>query len=171
MGQEINIRFTPSQGDYQKAIRAYLKRKPITWIAPAFFLGSIVLYLIYLPKNITPQTCSPVVMVIMLVPILLVYQWVWVPLRLGHKVWQHDRFRSETVWRISDDKIWVKNQYVESKFDWGMFCKVIETRDLYLLIYTVNKKTFQFIPRRAFESEEQESSFRHLVQRNVGKMS
>jgi len=37
----------------------------------------------------------------------------------------------------------------------------------FLLIYAANKRTVQFVPKRAFESPEQEEAFRTLLQRKL----
>lgn len=40
---------------------------------------------------------------------------------------------------------------------------MIETRDLFLLVYTTNKNMYTMIPKRAFASHEDEQAFRDFV--------
>jgi hypothetical protein len=52
--------------------------------------------------------------------------------------------------------------------DWGTFKKVEETKDYYMLVFSVNKNMLQIFPKRAFTSPEQEAAFRDLLKRHVG---
>lgn len=51
----------------------------------------------------------------------------------------------------------------ESKPSWDAFRQVIETRADFLLCHATSKHMVQFVPKRAFESPEQEEAFRALV--------
>lgn len=92
------------------------------------------------------------------------------PLQAGNRVQKSERLRPEATWHLGGDAIQIITQYAESKIDWGTFQKAIMTKHHYLLVYTVNKQAFQIIPRRAFESAEQEAAFREIVERHLGKI-
>lgn len=71
---------------------------------------------------------------------------------------------------MDNDRIFTVNQVAENKMDWSVFNKVVETKEYYFLIYSVNKNAFQIIPKRAFESIQQEQEARILFEQKLGKI-
>lgn len=54
---------------------------------------------------------------------------------------------------------------LESRMQWSLFTGMLETRDVYVLV--LERRSFNVIPRRAFNTAEQEAQFRDLVRRHV----
>ncbi len=64
----------------------------------------------------------------------------------------------------------VISQMAEAKYDWKLFTKAFEDGQYYMITYSTNKNMFQFIPKRAFNSLEQEAKTRELIVRQLGKI-
>jgi hypothetical protein len=62
------------------------------------------------------------------------------------------------------------NELSETKLNWSVFNKILETDQYYYLIYVTNKNMFQFLPKRIFSSHVQENDFRQLMEQKVGKV-
>jgi hypothetical protein len=164
MPENFTFRFTPTKDDFTQTIRAYTLRQTSTRIAlilvavvvifetiSAIALGidwSTVNY--YLPLN--------VFLVAYVVFLLLINPWL-----VGRQVPKNERLSSEITWEVDEDEIRVSNKFMQSKFDWGTFHSAIETRTHYLLILSSNKRMYQVLPKRAFETPAQEAAFRTLL--------
>jgi hypothetical protein len=85
------------------------------------------------------------------------------PYLQANRIGKNERLISPVNYEAYEDHILIRNKFGESKMDWGTFQKYIDTKDLFLLIYSTNKNMFQLIPKRAFSSEEDEESFRKLL--------
>jgi hypothetical protein len=94
---------------------------------------------------------------------MFVFPLVISPYMTAHKMEKDERLSSPVQYEANDEQIMFKNKFSETKLDWGSFCRVIETKDLFLLVYTSNKNCSQMIPKRAFASNDDEQAFRDLV--------
>ncbi len=91
-----------------------------------------------------------------------------VPMRIGAQVQQSEnRILDEVQWLLDDTQIIIKDPHTELRVDWGTFRELVELKDYYLLVHTVNKNMFNFIPKRVFESADQEQAFCELVRQNI----
>lgn len=107
--------------------------------------------------------------ILLLVGFLVIFTLVINPFMIANKVEKDERLNSPVQYEVSDEQFLFRNQFAETKLDWGSFQKVIETKDLFLVVYTVNKNMFQIIPKRAFTSSEDEQSFRNLLNQKILK--
>jgi hypothetical protein len=164
MAQTVNFQYTPTKTDYVHGMRAYLIRSWRIWIAYAVF-G--LMFAIGICSLVVFEGTYVSWLWILLSVLFFAFQMVLAPMLLGRRVRRNERLRAEMFWQVNDEHILVKNKFAETKFDWGTFHKVLETKRYYLFIYSVNKRMFQIVPKRAFESSEQETAFRDLLKRNI----
>jgi len=81
------------------------------------------------------------------------------------------KFRDHFHLTFSDEGITVKTSQIDSKTAWSLYTKVIEGRDMYLLLYGKETRMMTAVPKRAFTSNDQEQLFRELVTRHVADHS
>lgn len=74
------------------------------------------------------------------------------------------------TYELGYEKVFVVNQIAEVKYDWSMFSRTFEDRNYYFITYSTNKYMFQFIPKRAFVSNDQERVARELTVRHLGEI-
>lgn len=77
------------------------------------------------------------------------------------------KFRDRYELTFSDEGIKVKTPQIDSKLAWSLYTKVIEGRDMYVLIYGNETRTMTAVPKRAFVNEDQENRFRELITRHI----
>lgn len=75
------------------------------------------------------------------------------------------KLREECLFTFSDDAIWLKNKYVDSRIEWQTYTKVLENKKVYLLYLA--KRMSSIIPKSAFQSAEDEAAFRDLLRRKI----
>ena len=68
---------------------------------------------------------------------------------------------------FSDAGIFLKTAKLESKMSWDLYTKVLESHDLYGLVYGKETRMVSMIPKRAFKDRDQENQFRQLLARHI----
>jgi hypothetical protein len=113
---------------------------------------------------------------------VLGFSWIWMALiigstvglilrLLGYYVLPRMRYRSEPKYKeeylleFDEEEIRFKTNSIESKLDWSLYSKMIETRNLYILIY--GKYNFSIIPKRALVSESERIEFYQLIDKHI----
>jgi hypothetical protein len=99
--------------------------------------------------------------------LVVVYLMFFHPIVSSLRIDRNERLRSPVQFQVTEESITIKDSFVESKVDWGSFRKVIETRNYFLLVLTVNKNAFQILPKRAFSSAPDENTFRELLHAKI----
>jgi hypothetical protein len=110
-----------------------------------------------------------VILPILLIPFFFGFCAVVLVLFLVRRV-----LHSEIIWEINDNVIVIKSKFGKSSIGWATFQEVIETEKLYLLrsgpIHTLGSIHIYSIPKRIFESSNQESTFRNIIRSHVTKV-
>jgi hypothetical protein len=164
MSKTITLRYIPTTDDHIQGMRTFLlhiARMRILFLvfALAFLAGVLLLFI---SDNLTIAA----VVLISLFPLLAFVLFVFSPMMLRRRVDRDRRLRAEREWELNDDQITIRNKFAEVSFEWSAFNVVKETSEQYVFI----SGTFIFLPKRAFESSEQESAFRDLVKRHIKKV-
>ena len=162
----LSFGFTPTKNDYLKAFWVFYSSNWSIWA---------VLFLAVVPQGICVFTALlrgefgfgfefilPLVIFLGL-GFILFFAFVISPLRVANKVEKDERLNSPVQYEVNDQGLLFRNQFTETKTDWGSYQKFIETKDMFLLIYSINKNMFQIIPKRAFTSSDDELLFKRLL--------
>ena len=161
----LSFDFTPNKEDYLKAFSAYYSGRLQQWLAMAFLLTSFIVCSLYglLSKGAGLGFLIPIAIFIFMI-VYPVSVFVINPRIMANKIEKDERLNSPVHYEVTDEQVLIKTKFVETKFDWGSFQRVIETKELFLLIHSVNKNMLQIIPRRAFASVVDEQAFRNLLE-------
>ena len=89
--------------------------------------------------------------------------FIWQPYRMKRQAEKEEQLRSEMIWEVDDTQVVITTSLAAAKMDWQVFRQVIETKTDFLLCMAASKHMVRFVPKRAFESPEQEEAFRALV--------
>jgi hypothetical protein len=77
------------------------------------------------------------------------------------------RFRDRYELAFSDECIKLKTPQIDSKLAWSLYTRIVEGRDMYVLINGHETRTMTAIPKRAFLNADQENRFRELIARHI----
>lgn len=69
---------------------------------------------------------------------------------------------------LDTNKLTIVSPQATSELQWSLFQQFKQAPLYYYLIYTSNRSCFQFIPKRAFTTPEQEAQFRRYVEAALG---
>src|SRR6476659_1782570 len=81
------------------------------------------------------------------------------------------KFREKYQVTFSNEGVVVKTFQIDSKLAWSLYTKVIEGREMYLLMYGKDLRMMTAVPKRVFRSREEEMEFRGLVSRHIADHS
>ncbi len=165
--QPISFHFIPTKDDYVRGVRAFYFSD--AGFKRALVIMGVVELLLVVAAFAGNLGDGPLPWLFVLGLLAFpVYLLVILPINMGRQIEKNERFTAETTWELGEDQVSIKNKFSETKTDWGSFQKMVRTDDYYLLIYATNKRMFQIIPKRAFESQEQETAFREFVKQKLG---
>ena len=100
---------------------------------------------------------------------VLIYNVLWgLPRKYFRK---NASFREKFQITFSDEGVHVKTSQIDSKLGWGLYTKVFENSDMYLLVYGTDIRMMTVVPKRSFKSSDQEYLFRQLVARHITNTS
>ncbi len=177
--EPLDLSFTLTHEDYSRVIRAFTLRQPLSLILIVVFslmagltmcvgLGAVVLNLA--GRELITGTCSPLFLLVCIgVPLFLPFHTLFLrPYLAGQQIKKHEDKLKQITWVMDDYHLHVASVQTKSEVEWAIFHKAMETKQYYLLVHAMNKHMFQFVPKRAFESPEQEAIFRRYVEKYVG---
>jgi hypothetical protein len=177
--EPLSVSFQITPEDYARAVRAFTLRQPAAVIALVLsgllicltglvLLLSVVLLLI--GRDLATGAASPLILlpcmaIYLLFPASLLLIRPFMSARQARK--NPDNFAPVT-WEVDDGHFRIQSARAKTELAWEVFNKVLETKRYYLLVYAVNKRVFQFVPKQAFESSELETAFRRYVEAHIG---
>ncbi len=171
----VELRFTYSREDYIAGMRAHErlpkpKRGLLYGIAVnLLFVSSLVaLFIVSIIGTLKFQDWLVFALVVGFI-LLQIISFVRRRFAVSTILFERERgWRGERFWRISDEGIEIRSPTAESKVVWQLFDKVIESGSVYLFLegkdYAAN---WRFLPKRVFNSMEEEMRFRKLIRKNT----
>jgi len=81
------------------------------------------------------------------------------------------KFREKYQVTFSNEGVVVKTFQIDSKLAWSLYTKVIEGREMYLLMYGKDLRMMTAVPKRVFRNRDEEMEFRGLVSRHIADHS
>ncbi len=160
----LEFRFSPVPQDYVTCLQDFFYRDRTTWITLASWLV-VTLVISYFFLIGTFGSLFPG-MLVFIIPLAFLFYYVTAPNRLGRQARKYEIYTSEVSWLITERGVLIKNREEEIDLPWEDFIRAREITDHYLLFQKSNPRIFQFLPKRVFESPEQEEAFRDLLRRN-----
>jgi len=103
--------------------------------------------------------------------VIFAYNYFTGPHRTARRRSSDERQRTEILFEIGDEGVRIKDDFVETKYQWRNFGGVLVTEDFYFLVFAGNADCYHFVPRRAFGSEGEERAFREILAANSPGLS
>ena len=165
MNSSINLSFRYAESDYVRALRAHYAshlrlRLDIVVTVVLFGVG------IYL-------CCSPslrwlgiaCVIIASVFALLLVAAFAVIP-PLAFR--REPKFRDDYSLSFSSDGIHFRTAHIDSQLQWSMYSRALIDAHSYVLYY--GSRQFTVIPKRVFQSVEQQQAFEQLLAQRVSRI-
>ena len=163
--ETLSFKFTPKKDDFISVVRATYALDSLKW------LFVVLLLIVALPTTLT-LLAGGLAYIGYALPLLclmgfVAYLYFLMPAALAQQMQNDRQLSAETTCQVNDQGVTLKNQFTETKYNWDIFKRAVETESHYLLYYSMNRRMIQILPKRAFESSEQEAAFRELLTRKI----
>jgi hypothetical protein len=168
MSQAITMKYTPDQVDYVQVLRIFFLRQTGIRVSLGFLAVAFAVILFSVATQSTPITFFEILW-LLLPPIFVVYILYWQPRSMAKRAIANEQLAAETTWLVSDEGIAISSSFGSNLLEWGMLTKLITSKDYYLLVFKTEKNFFRFLPRRAFESPQQDDLFLEQVNNHLHK--
>ncbi len=166
----ISFGFTPGGEDYRKSFQTYYREN---WIPSILFPVYILLVGIFLfiagsyGTSGLGNTLYFGLFFAFVAVFYVLFVFVINPRIIAARAAKDERMSSPVQYEVTDEQMVVRTTFSEIKTDWGQFQKVIDGKEVILLLHHGNVRLFQFIPKRAFASPDDERAFVELARRKV----
>src|ERR1700749_752834 len=159
----IHLSFDYTKEEYMRAVRMHFERTYHTRFN--FSLGVVVVLLGVMVLALGVDALFPTVCIAVGVVLLaLTYIAHFVTRRRYYEA--NPKLRERYELDFSDEGILFRSKGAESRIKCGLYSKVWETAEFYMLVY--GKDMFSVIPKRAFRDDAQEKAFREMLRRRLG---
>jgi hypothetical protein len=165
---QIVAEFTLTPNDYAKAVRDSLPRKIFPWLISGWFGFPLlaVLFMFFINQHIDMSNFGRFVFGLALGSVALMQPFL-IPADVKKKIIEIGKTKVTQRYTFSDEGISIISADYEVKHNWSLIKEVSESKKFYFLIQADNSDALQFIPKSAFQSQEQDSAFRSLISRHV----
>jgi len=157
----MEFTYQPAPDDYAAVMRSMSLRHRTYWFAIASFGAVFVLGLFMLDQ-------MPLGWLFLLpLPLCILYIAVYLPMMWSRQARRTPKMMAEMSWQVDDQQVVIRNAQQETRMDWAKWERCVELERYFLFFLAENKRMFQFVPKRAFQSPEQLAAFRELVSRKL----
>lgn len=162
----VKIEYQLSESEYLAATRLFFfqSREAIIRMGVICMLALMSAFLM----NIVVADMSMLLVLLAVVIVFDIFLFYNALVTLPRQYYRGDpKFREKYDLTFSGEGVFVKTFHIDSKLAWSLYTKVIEGRDMYLLLYGKDTRMMTTVPKRAFKSSDEEMQFRALVTRHI----
>jgi len=161
----VQISFRYLESDYVRALRAHYAsrlrlRLDIVFVA---VLAAIGIYLWQLPSSRWLGIAC--VGIAALFSLMLAVAFTVIPLLVFRR---EPKFRDEYSLAFSSEGIHFRTAHIDSRLQWSMYSNALVDAHSYVLYY--GSRQFTVIPKRVFQSSEQQQAFEQLLTQHVSEI-
>jgi len=162
----IHLSFRYAESDYVRAMRAHYasQLRPRLDIPVTVVVLAIGLYLL----RSTDQYWLGLALIVVAAAfvILLVAAFTVIP-RLAFR--REPKFRDEYSLTFSAEGIHFRTEHIDSQLEWSLYSRAMIDAHSYVLYY--GARQFTVIPKRVFQSAEQQEAFERLLTRQIPQIA
>jgi len=166
MVDTIQINYEPEKKDYIHASRVLALKAPTFLILAGIILVAMVASaVILLLPSLRQTNWQRIAIVVLLVGVFYVtYYLLFIPLQMSKAYKNNPNLQVERQITLSEEKLLMKIGEKSTELDWDHVQKVVESKDLYLIIYRGQNQVYPLLPKRAFVDPDEENAFLVFLQ-------
>ena len=163
METPIKIKYQLTKKDYVVGLRLFNTKTPLAWVA-YLIVGAV---LTYFALTMRTQDTFLTLIIILAIPLMALNTFVLRPYSYGQQASKDENLTASIRMTIAEDGIGIYRMHKNQQIDWKNFEELIEGKDYFLLKTVLHRNSFDIIPKRAFETPEEEDAFRELATRKI----
>ncbi len=161
---EIQLTFRYSENDYARAFRAHHASSLHLW-KDAIFVALATAAGVYVWKEMHLRWQGALFIAAATLLVMARVMLAFITPRWAFR--REPKFRDEYSMLFSPEGIHFRTKHIDSRLEWKMYTRVLETDHSYLLYYGPSQ--FTVIPKRIFESDERRLEFEKMLSQYVPK--
>lgn len=161
MVEPIQFSYKPEKKDYIRASRALAMKTPTFLILGGIILAAMTAsVVILLLPALRSTNWQQIAMVVLLVGVFyLLYYLLFIPFQLSQAYRGNPNLQVERQITLTEEKILMIIGDRTTELDWEHVQKVVEGKDLFLIIYRDRNQIYPLLPKRAFSDVGVEEAF------------
>jgi hypothetical protein len=164
--ESINLKFTLTRDDCIKSIRLTTFRRrrfmQLFLVALAIVIGILP---VFIEMNEGAILWNWLFIAVIILSML--FEYILHPILSTQRLEKTERIPVEMTLFADGSGIDSASKLGRARTAWSEFGGIQETDDYYFLVHTGASQLIEIIPRRAFESEEQERAFREMAEKQI----
>jgi hypothetical protein len=162
----IKIEYQLSESEYLSATRLFFFQSRDALIRMSAFCVLALMGAFLMNMIVADMFVLPVLIAVVLVFDIFIFYNALVT--LPRQYYRGDpKFREKYQITFANEGIFVKTFEMDAKLAWSLYTKVIEGKDMYLMLYGRDTRMMTTVPKRALKSRDEEMQFRALVTRHI----
>lgn len=161
MESPLQFHFKPEKNDYVQASRALANKTPMFIVLASvtllIMIGAVIVLVV--PSIGNPAWNNVAVVSLLVGAFYLIYYFLLIPLQLGGTFKRNEYLRKDRVLTVNDENVTMKVGDRSSELSWENFEKVLDCKDIYIMVYKADQRVYPFIPKRAFTEPGSEDAF------------
>jgi hypothetical protein len=163
----LKLQYQLVKDDY---IMAYRSSTKLFWYL--IFVSPIVFFcftngLEWMVNTSLPVNITLYFILLVFVYIIIFFIFMARPEVYGNRMVENALSSKPCTVEIDESRIRLINGLNENSMEWGLFDKVLETKDQFILLYSTNLSCLHILPKRFFLSDEDIKTFRDLVDEKI----
>lgn len=166
MSEPVKIEYQLSESEYLAATRLFFFQSRDSLIRMGAFCVLALIGAFLMNMIVADMFVLPVLIAVVIVFDIFIFYNALVT--LPRQYYRGDpKFREKYQITFADEGIFVKTFEMDAKLAWSLYTKVIEGKDMYLLLYGRDTRMMTTVPKRALKNRDEELRFREMVTRNI----
>lgn len=164
----LQVKFTPNKNDYIQASRLMAFKTPLfvlLAVVTVIIIAGSLIGLVF--QLFTDSTWNNVALVSLLVGgFYIFYYFAMVPAQLTKTINKNEALKKERTFTFGENEVDLAIGEKVSPLPWEHFTHVLKGRTMYIMVYEEGKKTYPFLPNRAFADPGSEKAFLAILEQH-----
>jgi hypothetical protein len=165
----LTLNYQPEKDDFAMAFRAFYRDAWKSTIPLVIIILIPIFCLVILAPPRTITTWIAILLPIVIVVGLILYVFIIHPNKAANQLMENDLTKGPSTIEIDDEKIRIVSNLNENTMEWSGFNRVLETNELFILVFTTNVSGIRIIPKRLFASDADVQYFSALVDEKISR--
>lgn len=165
MNEKIIIEYTPEKNDYIQASKVLAKKTPSFRILAGIILLAAItsIVILFIPSPRYTGWLNVATVTLLVSAFYIFYYLVLIPYQLSRSYQRSDSLKMARRYTLGDEHVLMEIGENSSILPWEKFQKVMEGKEIYLMVYMDENRIYPLVPKRSFPDDAAREAFLTLV--------
>jgi hypothetical protein len=165
VNEKIIIEYTPEKNDYIQASKVLAKKTPSFRILAGIILlvAATSIVILFIPSLRYTGWLNVATVTLLVCAFYIFYYLVLIPYQLSRSYQRSDSLKMNRRFTLGDEHVLMEIGENSSILPWEKFQKVMEGKEIYLLVFMDENRIYPLLPKRSFPDEATRDAFLNLI--------